>query len=311
MRDAISLLDQLASAGDNITLGLAQDVLGTATSQAVISVVEAVINRQSAQGLDVIHRSLDSGSDPRQFARQIIDYLRNLLLVAMGNASQVEATPETRSQMAQHAQAFTVPDLLRIVQFFNQAATETRSGWQPALPLEMAFISAITVESPEKGQASTPLKSETPVAATRVNPPEDKSRPVIAAPSSSSPGTAEMSSVDASANQRLNKNWEQLISRIKMQNPKLAGVLNSAKVRVIKGNVLTLGFNGDFYLKTMENPASLELLKNTLKQVMDMDIEIQAVLESGKKSAPPPEVDSDGMVASALRDLGGEIVDIQ
>ena len=96
-----------------------------------------------------------------------------------------------------------------------------------------------------------------------------------------------------------------------MQNPKLAGVLNSAKVRVIKGSVLTLGFNGDFYLKTMENPASLELLKNTLKQVMDMDIEIQAVLESGKKSTPPPEVDSDGMVASALRDLGGEIVDIQ
>src|SRR5512143_153895 len=69
MRDAISLLDQLASAGNHITLQLAQDVLGTATSQAVIAVVEAMIKRQSTQGLEVIHRSLDSGSDPRQFAR--------------------------------------------------------------------------------------------------------------------------------------------------------------------------------------------------------------------------------------------------
>ena len=75
-RDAISLLDQLASAGDNITLQLAQDVLGTATSQAVIEVIEAMLKRQSAQGLEAIHRSLDAGSDPRQFARQIVEYLR-------------------------------------------------------------------------------------------------------------------------------------------------------------------------------------------------------------------------------------------
>ena len=105
MRDAISLLDQLASAGKNITLKLAQDVLGTATSQTVLEVVEAMLKRQSAQGLEAIHRSLDSGSDPRQFARQIVDYLRSLLLVAMGNASQVDATAEVRSQMARHAQA--------------------------------------------------------------------------------------------------------------------------------------------------------------------------------------------------------------
>ena len=143
MRDAISLLDQLASAGNNITLKLAQDVLGTATSQAVIAVVEAMIKRQSTQGLEMIHRSLDSGSDPRQFARQIVDYLRSLLLVAMGNASQVEATAESRAQMAQHAQAFTVTELLRVIQAFNQAAVETRSSWQPVLPLELAFIEAI------------------------------------------------------------------------------------------------------------------------------------------------------------------------
>ena len=40
MRDAISLLDQMASTGQEITLGLTQTVLGTATSQTVIDLIE-------------------------------------------------------------------------------------------------------------------------------------------------------------------------------------------------------------------------------------------------------------------------------
>jgi DNA polymerase-3 subunit gamma/tau len=113
MRDAISLLDQLASAGDKITLQLAQDILGTATSQAVIDLIEAMIKDQSNQGLEIIHRALDSGSDPRQFARQIVEYLRGLLLVAMGNASQVDATPESRNHLTRpprkHAATGSLP----------------------------------------------------------------------------------------------------------------------------------------------------------------------------------------------------------
>jgi hypothetical protein len=35
------------------------------------------------------------------------------------------------------------------------------------------------------------------------------------------------------------------------------------------------------------------------------------VVATGKNDALPPDIDSDGMVASALRDLGGEIVDVQ
>ena len=311
IRDAISLLDQLASAGDKITLQLAQDILGTATSQAVIDLIDAMIKRQSNQGLEIIHRALNSGSDPRQFARQIVEYLRGLLLVAMGNASQVDATPESRNQLAQHAQAFSVTELLEVIQAFNQAATETRSNWQPALPIEMAFIEAITLANQTADRGTATDLSNKPKPTPKATSVDDKSTNPKLSPEVSKTGGVEISSADASANQRLNSRWDQLISRVKEQNPKLAGVLNSNKVRVIKGNVLTLGFNGDFYLTTLEKPDSLELLRNVLKQVMDMEIDVQAELVSGKKSTPPADVDSDGLVASALRDLGGEIVDIQ
>jgi DNA polymerase-3 subunit gamma/tau len=143
MRDAISLLDQLASMGEQITLGTAQKVLGTATNQLVIELVEAIQTRRADQGLNCIQRALDSGSDPRQFARQMVDYLRGLLLVRLGNPDQIEATPEIRQQMAHHAQSFELAQLIETIRLFNNAATDTRSGWQPGLLLELALAQAV------------------------------------------------------------------------------------------------------------------------------------------------------------------------
>ncbi len=324
MRDAISLLDQLASAGDNITLQLAQDVLGTATSQAVLEVIEAMLKRQSAQGLEAIHRSLDAGSDPRQFARQIVEYLRGLLLVALGNAAQVDATAEVRSQMARHAQALTVSELLRVIQAFNQAATESRGSWQPALPLEIAFIEAIT--SGGETSESKPAQAPPPSPAVTQGPPATKTgtqpgglpdsqlagQPGATKVARSEPITvSEVSPEDAISSQRLDQSWNLVLAQLKRQNPSLTALVNSVKTRSLKGNTLTLGMSGDVLKMRLEDPANIELLEKVLKQVMGRDIYVKVILTSATRSTPPAEVDSDGMVASALRDLGGEIVDIQ
>ena len=315
MRDAISLLDQLASAGKKITLQLAQDVLGTATNQTVFEVVEAMLNRQSAPGLEAIHRSLDAGSDPRQFARQIVDYLRSLLLVAVGNASQVDVTAEVRSQMARHAQALTVADLLRVIQAFNQAATETRNSWQPALPLEMAFIEAITSNKTTTENVTESTTTVVPATLTSIsNPAADKptAAPGMLKESRAVPvESREMSPEDAITYQRLDKSWNLVLAQLRSQNPSLYGLVNSVKSRALKGNTLTLGLSGDALKTRLEDPANLELLQKVLMQVMSKEIYVQVVLTSATKSTPPAEVDNDGMVASALRDLGGEIVDIQ
>jgi DNA polymerase-3 subunit gamma/tau len=274
--------------------------------------VEAITKGQSEQGLEVIHRSLDAGSDPRQFARQVVDYLRSLLLVAMGNASQVDATPEARNNLARHAQAFTVTELLQVIQAFNQAAAETRSSWQPALPLEMAFVTAITKEEEARPQKSA---SKAPAPGTASSNPAAV-KPAVAnkaagGTSSEQAASRDISSEDASNNQMLEKNWGAILSRIRSQNPNLYGLVNSVKYHVLKGTILSLGLNGDALKAQLEKPANIELLQGVLKQVMGMEIYVQVMLTAGRKSTPPAEVDSDGMVASALRDLGGEIVDIQ
>ena len=183
LRDAISLLDQLASTGRQITLEQAETVLGTATAQAVLDVVNALHAKDPAAGLAHLRAALDRGSDPRQFARQIVDYLRMVMLMLMGNADHVDAPTEVRAQMTIHAQAFSMPQLLAVIRIFNKAATDSRQSWQPGLPLELAFVECLglldTAElppepSPEVGRpASAPRRP-----ASIPKPVQEKSAPL-------------------------------------------------------------------------------------------------------------------------------------
>jgi DNA polymerase-3 subunit gamma/tau len=310
LRDAISLLDQLASGGQAITLGMAQEVLGTATSQAVLEVVDALAAHDSAAGLDAIHRTLDGGSDPRQFARQVVDYLRNLLLFSLGNAAQVDVTGEGRAQLSRHALAFSVPELLRMIRAFNHAAADARSAWQPALPLELAYVEAL--EQP----------AEPPPAAAQPAVPAERPHPARPRPAASAPAPApepapealepeETGPEAASAAKRLAEHWPKILTLVRQRSPQTYGLLNSQRLLRLKDNVLTVGLASDVLKSQLERPNNVTLVQEVLKQVLGTETILRCVTASGKRAAPPPDVDSDGMVASALRDLGGEIVDIQ
>ncbi|MGD0806833.1 MAG: DNA polymerase III subunit gamma/tau, partial [Anaerolineales bacterium] len=86
MRDAISLLDQLGSLGEAITLARTLEILGSAGSEAVQQLAACIARGDTAEGLQVIHRATDSGADARQFARQAVDFLRGVMMASTGNA---------------------------------------------------------------------------------------------------------------------------------------------------------------------------------------------------------------------------------
>ncbi len=305
LRDAISLLDQLASTGQAITLEMAQQVLGTATSQAVLEIVDAIYTHQSSAGLDKIHAALDAGSDPRQFARQIVDYLRGLLLVRMGNPAQVDATAELKAHMARHSQGFDVPELLTLIRLFNQAANDARSAWQPSLPLEMAFIEALE-STPGGGETPSGSAAQSPKAPTprKAGPPANTTGapPQVEAFSDEQEGGLTLKMVQ--------ENWRQILALIRKYNTTTEALLRSGRLLGVKNGTLYLGFS-EVLRSKMERNENMELVRRAFQQVLDMDVPIQCVAAAGKSGAIPPDIESDGMVATALRDLGGEIVDIQ
>src|SRR6266498_4588393 len=161
MRDAISLLDQLSSMGEKITLALAQTVMGTATSQTILDIISSVMDHDPARGLETIHKALDAGADPRSLARQIVEYLRGLMLIQMGNADQVEAMADVKKQMQAHAKSFSTNDVLRRMKAFNNAATDMRGGWQPSLSLELALAEVLDAPNEPTPPPFTPSPSAT------------------------------------------------------------------------------------------------------------------------------------------------------
>ena len=142
VRDAESLLDQLVvSPDDRITLERAQLVLGTAPDAAVLAVVDAWLDADSARGLGVIHDALASGADARQFCRQMVGHLRQLLLVqAAGAQLDVEGPVERKKEMLAQAARAPRRALIDAVRRFQEAALQPVGSWQPQLPLELAFI---------------------------------------------------------------------------------------------------------------------------------------------------------------------------
>lgn len=315
LRDAISLLDQLASTGQEITLDIAQTVLGTAASQSVLDLVDAILAQDAAAGLDTIHHTLDGGSDPRQFGRQVVDYLRNLLLVRMGNASQVDATSDLRAQIARHAQSFDVSVLLNMIKGFNYAANDARNAWQPALPLEMAFVESISVTTSSdpvehhvtKKKPEKPEQAETPRLKT-----VEKTRQVTdSEPETGQPDQSEADSPEGAVTLKLvRENWEQLLGTIRQQNPQTEALLRSSRLLGVKNGAVYFGFSE--VLKTrMEKSENMQTALRVFQQVLKVEVPIRCVVSTGRAGKLPPDVDGDGMVAAALRDLGGEIVDVQ
>ena len=309
LRDAISLLDQLSSTGELIDLDLTQTVLGTATSQAVMEMVRALLACDPASGLDQIHRALDAGSDVREFARQIVSYLRRVLLIQMGAADPGSETPEVEVIMKEQAQQISTPDLISAIRIFNKVAADTRSKWHQGLPLEIAFLEACELlgepnpipeqTKPNPAPSPAPKKSPPPIAAAQPEPEQSKAIPE---PSPVS---------DDRIASKISQNWPQVLAMVRKEQPNLYGLLNSCQSRHSTGSVLVLGFSSDILKNQMAKTENTEIVERVVSEIVGTQIEVRSTITSAKNTDIPSEVDGDGMVASALRDMGGEIVDIQ
>jgi DNA polymerase-3 subunit gamma/tau len=302
MRDAQSLLDQLASTGTNITLALAQQVLGTATSQTVLDVIASIVNHEPARGLETIHHALDSGADPKSLARQLVEYTRGLMLIQMGNIEQVEATRDVKTQMQEHAKSFNQTDVLRMMKIFNNAATDLRGAWQPSLSLELALAEILDEEplqSTPKVVSVSSAKSKPDVSATK---PEVKKD---ASPQGGAESQIEKSIINSND---IVKAWKSLVATLPKSQANLSALMNSVKMIDVQGKTLVLGMASDVLVEKLNKPDQIEVIQRLIKDHFHVDVSVRCVVTNAKGKLPA-NISGDGMVATAIQH-GGEIVDM-
>ncbi len=319
LRDAISLLDQLAAAGKPITVEWVNQLLGTVAGQAIIDLTEAILNEDAAKGLEILHQTLDSGADGRVFARQMVEHLRNLLLVKVGNARAVEVPQEMRQKLAEQTQKLTLPQTLALLRAFQAAATETRLTWLAALPLEMALLEALQARQAERTKATATIPSLTTGRASAAPAPKAMAKGQkatqetaqeereVSSPPMVGAGVGEETGLTLEAVQA---HWREVRLLVRSQNPSVEALLNSCKPAAVKGKQLFLVFNGEFAKQKMERPEAQALVNRVITKVLQCPVEIRCLLRGIQADELPQGVEQDGVVAEALR-LGGEIVDVQ
>ena len=341
LRDAISLLDQLASTTEIISLEIAQQTLGTATNMRVVEIVDALINQDAAQGLRTINQSLDNGTDPRQLARQIVTYLRNILLFKMNNKDRFEVSEEVEVKIFEHASKIEMHALLNAIEAFNKATVEEQANWHPGLGLELAFTAYLAgpvqpkentqhtptqiIDQPEKPYRTSSqslTKKEKEKTKKAVSPPErikdvkhTEPEPVETKPEPSQQTQETIQKPDRFIKEgqitisEVHEAWQEIKDRVGRHNRRTEGLLNTAKLTGMDGDALILGFSSDTLKNMMDKEGNITLTADILEEVFGQAMSVKCIVTSHQGNPLPKniKIEKDGMVSTATRDLGGKI----
>ena len=151
VRDALSLLDQAASfAGQTINVGHLQDMLGLSEQALVLAMADALLDGDLAAALTTLQTVSDRGADLREFGRQLVGFLRALLLAHSGVTTPAGLSLSQEEQEAVRARSrrADLPALVRWLRLFTEADQGLRSTTvQPQLPLELAAVQALVAVS--------------------------------------------------------------------------------------------------------------------------------------------------------------------
>ena len=332
LRDAISLLDQLAYAGERVTLAQAEEVLGTASAEAVRQLVQAMAAREVGVGLAVINQALDGGADARQFGRQVVQYLRDLLLLRMQAGDLLDLGGDALEEMRRLAGEFEIPFLLEAIRAFGQAAVSGRESWQPALRLELALVESLFPGSAQppaaaesRGSAGAPSRPANPAAETirrsRVEAPPPRPAEIATASAAaatprSGPSAAVASSSGPLTFQAILERWDDLLAAAQARDVRIQALLADCKPLGLENRRLVLGFRDELRREKIEKKHNQTTLAAALKQVFGQDLGVRCVLLPGSSSrahAPqsPLGLEEGGMVATALRDLGAQVITVE
>ena len=148
MRDGLSLLDQaVAFGGKTIVHTDLEALLGAVPQELVRAVIQAITAQESAAALRVLAQLLDQGHDLRAYCAEVVEYLRNMLVVSVVPSPQewqglIEASAEDLTQMAVDARSFSPELLQELLAIFTQAEDSLRLSAHPRFVLETAVVRA-------------------------------------------------------------------------------------------------------------------------------------------------------------------------
>ena len=154
MRDALSIMDQaIASApveDGKAKLAAAQirELMGSMPNAVFARLLDSVSENNSAAVLAELDRLLGAGNSPSQIARQMVRYLRNVLMARIaGEATELlQLSPDERARAAGSALLFGEEELTRFLQIMLRTFDELNYRQEQRFHLELGVLKLVHLQ---------------------------------------------------------------------------------------------------------------------------------------------------------------------
>ncbi len=300
VRDALSLLDQIiAFAGRSISAADVATVLGLSDTNFFARIVTSIGEGDHAAILETLAEAAEGGRDFKILYRDLLNFVRNLLLLSGGaGESMLAVSPEDLKTIQSVAGRFSYHDLLRIANLLLRDDETVNRAEHQRLAVEIALLKAATfpklksveeVLSSKGGVSVPPASSPSPPPSQRT---QRRDEPAVSGKASG----------DLSA----------LIEKLQKSRPLIAGYVDHAISGSRDGNRITWTFNDSTFADYVSEA------KSTIEQLASEVYGEKVVVETKLAGAEPrdrrtedkaPAVREDPVLKAFQKHLGGEIVE--
>ena len=305
VRDALSVLGQLlAGAGpDGVSYEIAIQLLGFTDGALLDDAVDALAARDGATLFKTVDRVIESGHDPRRFTSDLLERLRDLMIVDALAATQANSIlreiPEDQlERMVTQAKNLGAATLSRAADIAAEGLTQMRGATAPRLILELicgrillpmgdsgdsGLLARLERLERVQGMATTSAPVATPVA-EKVAAPSIVEKKVEATvevkevvQEIKKPATAPVDSLDISALRRL---WPEVIENVKKRRRLTWSLLSaSAQVLALDEKIITIAIANPGARDSFIRSESDEILRQAFIDVTGLDRKIEAVVD--------------------------------
>jgi len=329
VRDALSVLGQLlAGAGpDGVSYEIAIQLLGFTDGALLDDAVDALAARDGATLFKTVDRVIESGHDPRRFAGDLLERLRDLMIVdaleATNANSILRGLPDDQlERMRKQAANIGAANLSRSADIASEGLTQMRGATAPRLILELICGRMLLPggDNSEAGLLSrierlerveniaTPSTSPTPpaisknskVAAVEVIPTVevekeategDSKEAVPESPKVASENQAKpVASVKSFDIAGLRRLWPDVIENVKKRRRLTWSLLSaSAQIIAVDDKLITIGIVNVGARDSFVRSESDEILRQAFIEIVGIDRKIEVVVDSSIDTTSTPE----------------------
>src|SRR5215471_12889150 len=321
MRDAQSALDQVISfAGETITTEDVEKALGIAGAEVLARVMKGIAENNPAEALAIVDDLVMRGHDLRNFCRDVLGHLRDLLVVKVsGDPRLLDSSSAQTSALKEQASRFSESDLVRFFHALAETESVLKEAANPRYQVEVALVKLMEMRRLASlgdllariAELESALRTGRPPA-ERKNPPGASSAPSdnrsTPAPSTrtaratESKAAAEDPTAPAGDLAEVPSSLSptsvagQFQAELEKKKRKLLAAAIGAAARVeLDGDELTIEFSRDakHSRDTLAKPDNAKMLRETCAAVFGREIGIRFVISDGPadEAALSPEQD--------------------